>query len=289
MLGLFSWSQSDAPGRGTVVAMVFAAGLLSWFATGRALGQLDSPAGISGLQNAIERYQQALEMDDGESRLALFRDCKTEFAHVFRQARDQGFDLSAEFFVAWGNAAIQAGDPGEAVFAYRMALRHDPFHRQARENLEYVRGQLPEWTQFREENDLAMNRLFFWTWWLDSNAIRIAASLGFAIACLLIALSIVCKSGILRILAVFPLVVWLVLMASLLFELQTDSSLEVVFIAEDTSARTADSRNSPPSFGAKIPAGTEAKVLEIRDEWTHVRFGDHKQGWVPNSAVRQIR
>lgn len=238
----------------------------------------------SDLKAAIDEYQTAQMLQDSQQRSAAFRRAELAFAGLLKN----GTAPSAEMYVNWGNAALQADKLGSAVTAYRLAIALDPNHQQAVKNLEFIRASLPEWARPEETTSPMIGQLLFWQVTYSSLQIYVFTSVMFLLGCILIAISIRFRITILRNIAVLPILVWAILLICEFSRAPSQNENAAVFIADETTARTADSINASFAFASKIPAGTEAVVLESRTEWAQVELGKSKIGWVPRSAIRLL-
>ncbi len=81
---------------------------------------------------------------------------------------------------------------------------------------------------------------------------------------------------------------WLALIGSLVVQ-PLPGVDAVVFTAPETMARSADSRRAPPRFSQPLPAGTEARLLEVRPEWVRVTLFNGRDAWVPRSSAERVR
>ena len=97
------------------------------------------------LEEAVAVYAEALDTEDRDLRLERFRQSERLFA-----AAAAGSNASADLYANLGNAALQAEHLGNAVLAYRRALVLDPDHERAGQNLDHVRGLLPDWVPRRK-------------------------------------------------------------------------------------------------------------------------------------------
>lgn len=243
----------------------------------------------SQVETAVSEYQQALGEADPDARLAGFQKAEIAFSTLLlRKEGNEQADFSPELYLNWGNAAIQIGKRGNAVLAYRKALSIDPFHSRAQNNLEYVRSQLPEWTQQTTKQSMSIQQLLFWNRWYSHDSIRLCMALLFCSGCFCFTAAVWLQQSWIRNLSIIPFVLWVLLLISQVFAPASKDHQAIVFIQPDTSVHTADSSNSPTRFSAVVPVGTEATATETRDEWTHVLFSDEREGWVRNSAIRWV-
>ena len=243
-------------------------------------------------EQAVRDYQLAFAEENPASRVAAFRNVEIAFSSLFLGENNQplaGTDhLKAGFFVCWGNAAIQAGKQGHAVYAFRKALLLEPNHQQARKNLDFIQQQLPAWTQPADQASPLTQQLFFWNRASTRSTVLVLAASLFAAGCLLIALSIGLRKPPLRTFALVPMAAWVLLAISFCFGEPNGGQSEVVFIQEESRARTADAINASASFAARIPEGAQAKIIDDRGEWIQVEFANSQQGWVQQSDVFRL-
>ena len=132
------------------------------------------------VQQAVDRYTEALHTGARDARLAAFH--RSE--QLFAQAAAVGV-RNADLYTNQGNAALQAERLGGAVLAYRRALRLSPDQPRALQNLQHVRGLLPEWVP-KPEDEGFLDTLFFWHRTLSPEARSSSAALAFAAAALLV-------------------------------------------------------------------------------------------------------
>lgn len=234
------------------------------------------------LARAIEAYTRALDTEVRDRRLEEFRRAERLFARVIESGV-----ASPDLYTNLGNAALQAEHPGTAVLAYRRALRLDPDHPRALQNLEQARALLPAWVP-RPESGGALDTFFFWHRTLSRGERSIGAALSFALAAGLAAAAIRSRQAALRNLAVVPAAAWLALLASLLFDPGARLRNEAVVVGDEVVGRVADSALAPSPFPAPLPGGVEVLVLEERPPWARVRLADGRDTWVAASALARI-
>ena len=81
---------------------------------------------------------------------------------------------------------------------------------------------------------------------------------------------------------------WALLLASVLFDQDPRMGRGAVVTAQETLARSADSRLSALAFPEPLPAGAEIEILERRREWTRIRLFSGREVWVRGSSVTRI-
>ena len=240
------------------------------------------------INSAVSLYQNALTIEEQNERVAEFRKAEIAFSSIVDSNLDETQSLTADFYSSWGNAAFQTKDLGVAVLAYRKALERNPLHQQAQKNLKYVRSQLPDWATADLSQDSAIEKLFFWNHLFAASTLKMIAAAAFAFGCLFICVGYWQQISWLRYLSIGPFLVWVLALVVFFLPSPKSSNQDIVFVAVETQAHSADSTNSPPSFNIMIPAGTEAKILEAREGWARVQFGEDKQGWVQSSSFQKV-
>ncbi len=235
------------------------------------------------LEQAIEAYTLALNTEDRDARLEGFRAAERLFGRVVERGAE-----SPDLYTNLGNAALQAERPGHAILAYRRALRLDPDHARALQNLEHARTLLPDWVP-RPEPGGVLDSFFFWHRTVSSSERAIASALCFALAGLLVAAAIRLRQPVLRNLALLPGAVWLALVASLLLDPAAREGDQAVVTADEVVARAADSALAPSPFPAPLPGGVEVRILEERSPWVRIRLANGRDAWVAGSAISRVR
>jgi hypothetical protein len=230
----------------------------------------------------VSTYAAAMENDSRDARLAGFRHAE----RLFAAAVDAGVQ-NAELYANQGNAALQAERLGTAVLGWRRALLIEPGHARSLQNLDHVRGLLPEWVPTPPRGGL-LDSFFFWQT-ASSRASRArAAAVAFALAALGLAGSVYSRSSGARYLAVLAALAWGTLVLSLVFDPARNAHREGVIVAEEAVARAADSINAPQRFGEPLPAGTEVKILENRGGWVQIELHNGRNAWVLAAAVEPV-
>jgi hypothetical protein len=232
---------------------------------------------------AVNLYRSAMENENSQDRLAAFRQSEIAFRDLIESINNP----TAKLMTGWGNASLQSRNNGFAVLAYKRALRLQPDNAQARENLEFLREQLQVWEHDTQKKGM-FGTLFFWCRFFGDEEIAAVAGLFFVMGCGLVAVTIRFQIGSLWKYSVIPFLIWGIMLIPCYFSGSEKGGLEVVFVAEETIARNADAMNSPASFETLIPAGVEAVVEEVRDQWLHVKFAGNRRGWVPRSAIEFV-
>lgn len=259
------------------------------------LGSLAFPAWTSGstreqvLDEAVQEYDAALDTADRDERLDRFRRAELLFARLTDGDQENPDDdiHNADLYVNLGNAAMGANRLGPAILAYHRALKLDPDHHRARQNLAHARTLLPDWVPRPEEGGL-LDTFFAWTGRLSLAEFQAIAGVVFLIAAVLLAAAIRWRQPVLRNLALLPGLAWLLLIGVILFLLFNPRDNGAVITVPEIVARSADAAGAPPRFSQPLPSGTEVQVLETRDAWTRVRLFDGRDAWLPRSALELV-
>ncbi len=238
-------------------------------------------------QDAVETYQQALQIKDRDERLAEFRRAEMLFERLLEPDAEGNVIQNADLLVNVGNAALQAERLGPAIVAYRRSLTIDSHHARAQQNLAHARQQVPQWARYEQQTDA-------WDSFLSLGGVvrpEQCSSFGailFLLAAALVAAGIYWKRSVLRNLAVLPIVAWVVLLAAAVLNSKKGSEPDAVLVAEETIVRSADATGAPPRMNRPLTSGVEARVLTAREDWSRVRLSDGLDGWIPNSSFRRM-
>ncbi|MEZ6120718.1 MAG: hypothetical protein R3C28_29650 [Pirellulaceae bacterium] len=234
------------------------------------------------IQRAVDAYQAGMDSQDRSVRLQQFQIAES----LFQQATAE-VDRSPALWVNLGNAALQAEDFGQAVVAYRHALSLEPAHQQAQANLNYVRSLMPKWLQYEPSNQL-LRTILFWQYSFSPATLQLISALMFLVTALLVAASFRWSQPLLRMLAIVPAIVWIVLFVSGWAVHWPASRPEGVVMIRESVARSADSLTSTARFAETLPSGTEVAILERRDNWVRIEVADQQTAWLPASAVQEV-
>jgi tetratricopeptide (TPR) repeat protein len=233
------------------------------------------------LEVALAQYAEALEEPNHDDRLAVFAQAEIGFASVIESGAK-----NAPLYTNLGNAALQAEHIGQAVLAYHRALRLDPDAKAARQNLVYIRSLLPSWVP-RPNSSSEMQPLFFYRH--ISPAIRSYLAAGcFVLAAASLAISVRRREGAWRGVALMGGVAWALIVATIVFDSVGESVELAVMTADESLARSADSRLAALAYPDPLPGGVEVEELEKRAEWTRVRLHNGRDVWVRGSNVTRV-
>ena len=234
------------------------------------------------LDEAVATYGAAMNSEERSLRLGTFRRSESLFARAIENGA-----RNADVYTNLGNAALQGERLGHAVLAYRRALLLDPDHARALQNLEHARSLLPAWVPHPEGRGV-LGSFFFWHRTLSRAERQLSAALCFALAALLVALSLRFGSPAPRNVAILPALAWFLLLASLVFDPASQKSDDAVVTADEAVARAADSAFAPRLFPAPLPAGVEVRVLERREPWVRIRLANGRDVWITESSIAPV-
>ena len=241
------------------------------------------------IQQAVEAYQAALDTTDRDHRVQLFRRAEALFERVIEQQKTENPSglVSAALYVNLGNAALGAERIGPAVIAYRRALRTDPNHRRARQNLQHARTLLPQWIPRPDEGE-NLGSLFDWTRGLRPADWLGLAALSFLITMVLTGIYLRTSKPSARNLAILFGILWMTILARTFAGRMKASTPVAVVVVAEVAARAADSVNAPIRFPDPLPSGTEVRIVDDRDQWIRVRLFDSREAWLPASAIERV-
>lgn len=259
-----------------VLALVLAA-----FANG---AHAQETAGIdvrARLERALTDYEQAEREADRDARIAGFRRAERGFAALLAD----GFATPA-LHTNLGSAALQAGDLGQAVLAYRRALRLDPAAVTARQNLAHVRSLLPAWVPRPSGSEGADALLVYRR--IPAATRSLLAACGFALAALFLVVAARRPEGPWRGLAILFGIVWLLLLASVVLDGSGEEGVAVVLTSDEEPARSSDSALARLAFPDPLPQGVEALRLETRGDFARIRLANGRDVWVRNGSLTPV-
>ncbi len=232
------------------------------------------------LDGARSAYQTALSQSDRDARATGFVRAESRFRQLAEEMPDR-----PELLIDWGNAALGAQDLGRATLAYRRALALDPSAMRAERNLSWVRNRMPKWAQPGPASS-ATDWFFFWNRYLPVPTRHLVGAAAFALAVLFL-VPWARRPSWLRWLALLPAFLWLVMMASIVFDEPEDR--DAVVMSDGASLLSADSPGASLAAPEPLPAGVEVSIVERRGAWTHIRLvnGRH-DGWLQTSAIAEV-
>ncbi|MBF0109890.1 MAG: tetratricopeptide repeat protein [Magnetococcales bacterium] len=235
----------------------------------------------SRLDEAIGLYLKAQEERDPSARRDGFR----QSARLFRELAD-GMTPHAALHTNLGNAALQGGDLGQAILAFRRALVLDPGHEQARNNLHHARDTLPPTIPRPATDDLDLLPIPGMNMRSTTGRAALEGIL-FFLGAALVAIAVQRKSVRTRIIALIPFLLWMTLLLHETIRTAREKD-HAVIVQEETIGHAADSINSPPAFPQPLPAGTEVRILERRRDWIRITLANGGSAWIRSSDTALI-
>lgn len=233
------------------------------------------------LEQALLNYAEALAEPDRDERIAVFARAEYGFASVVSHG-----SKNAALYTNLGNAALQAEHIGQAVLAYHRALRLDPEAEAAHQNLVHLRTLLPTWVPHPTSTS-GIEPLFFYRRISQGQRSHLAAAC-FAFAAASLAISVRRREGAWRGLAILGGVAWALILSSVVFDSAEGNRVVAVVTADETYARSADSRLAALAYPDPLPAGAEVELLEERTAWARVRLANGRDVWVRTSSVTLV-
>jgi hypothetical protein len=205
---------------------------------------------------------------------------------AYDHAVEGGF-RNADLFYNLANAYYKAGELGSAVLFYERALRLDPTHEDAVENLEFVREQLAD-----RQAPVGETFSFFARLWqrVGTGQLAVLASLFYFLLVGAVILGIArglfapWTTRLATVLAVH-LVIVLALLGVRFHRVRTVR--EVIVLATEVGVRTGPGTDFLLEF--KLHEGTKVRLVEGREEWLRVSIeGTDLTGWLPGDTVEKI-
>jgi len=206
----------------------------------------------------------------------------------YEEAVEAGLD-SADLHYNLANAHYKQGELGRAIAGYTRALRRDPRHAAARENLSQAQ------TQQRDEalEPLTLPVFLKPFGWIYSRVgvdewAFLSLAIAFALGLILIARQWGLISGFVRGRAVGLLIPCLLVALTLTgVRYQRDFQRErAVVVAEEVGVRSGPGTEYNLSF--KVHEGLLLYVSERRGGWMQIHLGGELVGWVPAEQLEVI-
>jgi len=209
-----------------------------------------------------------------------------EAAARFRALSERGVTSGALLYNE-GNCYVKSGRWGEAIAAYRRAVRYRPRDPYLKDNLAYA---LSIAGQPVTESRSLLDHVLFWQGWTSYGEKFGLLSLAATLAMLAALLSRLGGRGV----PALRRTAWVLLVLTVLLgwsaTLQAHDVERVqhgVVTAADVVARKGDAESYEPAFSTPLHAGAEFVVLEHRRDWLHIKLPGDLEGWIPVSvAVR---
>ncbi|MDR2346113.1 MAG: tetratricopeptide repeat protein [Planctomycetaceae bacterium] len=217
-------------------------------------------------------------------------------AIMYQGLIDKGIK-SGQIYYNQGNAWYYAGERGQAIAAYKLALRYLPQNPRIIANLRVASGGNVDTDATASLTAAgitsgvitAFEYLFFW-----QNRIGIYQKFFYSslLSILLFAVGLVGLfvrnklRRFLKRLAIFLLVLTFISIVSAAYDWYRFECFSYAVISvENAQPRKGNSEQYDKAFTQPIPLGTNAVIISERGEWLNLRFGDMQDGWLPKSQV----
>lgn len=207
----------------------------------------------------------------------------------YKSIEDQGLQ-SADLYYNMGNAYFKLGDTPHAILYFERAIKLNPSHKDARNNLEIASqftldkiDKVPEfvlltWTKRLRQSLSADN----WAW--------ITLLLGIVIVALMLLFKHSYSGKIRKISFITACVIFAVAIATFIFSISGKNAIMRVDHAIVMSP-VSSVKSSPSDAGNAIfvlHEGTKVKLLDEVGEWSKIELSDGRQGWLKKSTVEGI-
>ncbi len=277
---------------------------LAWLGIGAWCAAAQSPRELAERSGAL--FQEAAETIDSDRAAAL--DKLDESIALLEQMIEEHGIENASIHYNIANAYALSDRFGRAVMHYRLAQRLDPRDTQVADNLEYVRGRVPDRlgppvseSRVRRLLDTVDARVRLWVfvglfgvfWALLIARIAVRERVRRSFDAQLIDEGVAPSVPLLPAMAV--LVVSLVVGATLAAELVWPRPVVGVVVDAPAVARQGPSDAAyDAAFTRPVNPGVEFRVLEIRDgidapgQWILSEFGDARRAWFRRGSVALI-
>jgi len=217
-----------------------------------------------------ELFEQAMQMRT---------DKPDEAEPLFTEAA-LGFEPQEQFVNA-GNSWFFAGENGRALANYLAAERRNPFNRQTRESIAFIRAQRVD--RFHVMEIPASKVVVIWK---QFNRWSPAIRGGLLTLIYLTGWAIFLMTRVLG--KTIPRRGWIVL--SILALIPATSLLQSVFqplegvVIESTEARLGPGYAYDAAYDTLLHEATEFQILDVRNGWIHARMTDESESWIPETA-----
>ncbi len=194
---------------------------------------------------------------------------------------------NAAVYYNLGNTYYRLNQIGKSVLNYERALKYDPNHKQAADNLYLAQGRIKNRIQHMPE-------IFFVRWWkgmTKNNLTNIYASLAIALFLLTIGYYIAKRLGYLQIdipiqlsAAVIALCISFVFLGFASAKQLVSSTYAIVLKEGAPMMRT-------PKYGTSqslIPEGIKVEIHDQQPGWVEVKLPDGRMGWLEQTSLEKI-
>ena len=208
---------------------------------------------------------------------------------IYRQIEGEGL-ASADLFYNMGNTFYKLGDVGHSVLYYKKALKINPAHSDAANNLAIAEGSALDKIERVPEFILV-------TWVKKINYMcssdawgYIFVALLFIVALLMLGFKFASTGRRRKVSFIFACIVFLFALGALSFSIAERSDA----LSEDGAVVMVPYsavKSSPGDSGKSLfilHEGTEVDILDVLGEWSRVSLADGRQGWILTAALEVI-
>ncbi len=220
----------------------------------------------------------------------LYQDGKYELAlEQYRQVLEFGLE-SADLYYNMGNAAYRSNSIGYAILYYEKALKLDPSHEDASNNLEFA-------SRYRVDTFEEVPELFISTWMrvfllrFSERTWSLASLVLFILVTFATLIFIFSRRHLLKKIGFFTALIGIVwFIATFSAAIVRHKSI----IHPDAAIISAPSvvvRSSPSDTGTELfilHEGTKVKVNEGVSGWQNIRVIDGREGWISSTDFESI-
>lgn len=242
----------------------------------------------STLAQALSKLDLGVELLEAQSPAAK-QTIREAAADIQQVIDDQNLE-SAGAYQALGNAYMLTQDYGLAVLAYRRGEQINPTDPRLSDSLEYAREQVAIKVTPNTSNRI-VGLLMSWRGIIPRQAIWATFVSLFTISWLMLMAQSAFGAPRWFIAAgIWSLALSLVPVTALLAEwkLYQDRD-DVVLLQSDTIARSGpDDSIYDPVYSEPLDAGTEATLLEQRDQWSRLTLADGTECWVRTETYARV-
>ena len=220
----------------------------------------------------------------------LYQDGKYELAlEQYRQVLESELE-SADLYYNMGNAAYRSNSIGYAILYYEKALKLDPSHEDASNNLEFA-------SRYRVDTFEEVPELFITTWMrifllkFSERTWSLVSLVIFILITLAVLIFIFSRRLVLKKIGFFTALIGIVWFIATFSAAITRHKSIIHPDAAIISAPSVIVRSSPSDTGTELfilHEGTKVKVNEGVTGWQNIRVIDGREGWISSSDFESI-
>jgi tetratricopeptide (TPR) repeat protein len=203
----------------------------------------------------------------------------------YRQLVETGQATAAVYFNL-GNAALKAGEKGQALVYYERARKVSPRDEDLQWNIRVLKGALKDKIEDRSHFTLAASREFLERWTSDEIALLLTSFL--ALTAALGASLLLFPAASRRIRSLGRLVMAALFVSGLLvaWKWWETKDPRAVVLDRETSAHYGPSESETKAF--LLHEGAQGKVLDETGEWFYLALPNGNSGWIKKNACEIV-